>query len=56
MVRAMIMAACTTGLFCAGFAFVISQIAPMLTNTQVLTTSFVSGFLGSVVAQILIKR
>lgn len=56
MVKAMIMAAFTTGLFCACFAFVISQIAPMLTNTQVLTTSFVSGFLGSIVAQILIKR
>lgn len=56
MIKAMILAATTTGLFCACFAFVISQIAPMLTNTQVLATGFVSGFLGSVVAQVLIKR
>jgi hypothetical protein len=51
-----LLSATTTGLFCSGFAFFVSQIAPMLNNSQILATSFVSGFLGSVVAQMIIRK
>jgi predicted membrane-bound spermidine synthase len=54
--RTALLSACTTGAFCAVFALVISSIAPMLSGTQILATSFVSGFLGSLVARALLNR
>lgn len=54
--RELISSAALTGVFCAVFAFVISQVAPMLTNTQILMTSFISGFLGTVVARMILRK
>jgi hypothetical protein len=54
--RSALLPACTTGAFCAVFALVISSIAPMLGTTQILATSFVSGFLGSLVARLIIRK
>ncbi|WP_370228862.1 hypothetical protein [Cognatishimia sp.] len=54
--RAALLPACTTGAFCAVFALVISSLAPMLGTTQVLATSFASGFLGSLVAQLILRK
>jgi uncharacterized membrane protein YjjB (DUF3815 family) len=52
----MLISAGMTGAFCAVFAFVISNIAPMLGVGAVLTTSFVSGFLGSIFARLVLKK
>lgn len=47
--------AIVTGLFCAGFAFVIEQVTDVLTLTQALLLAMISGFCGSLFAQLLFK-
>ena len=51
-----LLAACLTGIFCAGFALAIDLVTDMLDRTNVLLVSFVSGFLGSLFAQIVISK
>ncbi len=51
-----LLAACLTGIFCAGFALAIDVVTDMLNRTNVLMVSFASGFLGSLFAQIVMGR
>lgn len=55
MIARVLAAATTTGAFCVIFAFCISRIAPNLSDVQLLGASFVSGFLGSLVASTLLR-
>lgn len=55
MIKPIVISACLTGLFCAGFAVVIDWATDMLQRNQVLIVSFISGFLGSVFAQTILK-
>lgn len=51
----LLITAIMTGVFCAGFSVVVSQVAVQLSMTAVIAVSFVSGFLGSTVAQLVQK-
>lgn len=50
MIRAAVLPAALTGVFCAGFSVFVSTFAPMLGFGTVVGVSFVSGFLGSLFA------
>ncbi|MFD1344093.1 hypothetical protein [Litorisediminicola beolgyonensis] len=52
----MILGATITGVFCVGFSIVVAAATMALEMWQVLTFSFVSGFLGSLVSQWLLAR
>ncbi len=56
MTRTVLMAALTTGGFCAVFAVLISQITQMLGLWQVAGMSALSGFLGSLFASLVLRR
>ena len=56
MVRAVIISAVLTGVFCGGFALFIDLATDMLDRGHVVLISFCSGFLGSLFAQIVLKR
>lgn len=53
--RTLLLSACLTGVFCAGFATVVDLLADMLSRPTVMGVSFVSGFLGSIFAQTVLK-
>ena len=48
--------ACTTGAFCAVFAVIIALSLPMLTLWQIAIMGGISGFLGSLVARLVLGR
>ena len=54
MIRAFVLPAIITGVFCAGFAVAIDQLTDMLARNQVIVVSFISGFLGSIVARLIL--
>lgn len=54
--KTLILSACLTGLFCAGFATVIDVATDMLNRTSILVVSFISGFLGSIFAQTVLRN
>lgn len=54
MMRALIFPAILTGVFCAGFAVAIDTLTDMLARNQVIVVSFISGFLGSVFAKLVL--
>ena len=56
MTRSILMAALTTGGFCAVFAVGVSQITQMLAIWQVAGVSALSGFLGSLFASFVLRR
>lgn len=45
-----------TGVFCAGFALVVDVVTEALSLWGVAGLAFVSGFCGSLVAQLVLKR
>ncbi len=45
-----------TGVFCALFALVLSRVAPQLSMNQLLMASFVSVFLGSITARVILRK
>ncbi|MGB0439746.1 MAG: hypothetical protein ACPGFC_06530 [Paracoccaceae bacterium] len=55
MIRQVLQVALMTGLFCAGFALVVEYFTDMLDQPQIAALSFTSGFLGSLVAQFIMK-
>ena len=56
MTRAILMSALLTGVFCAGFAVFIDTLTDMLARNQVIIVSFISGFLGSIFARLVLGR
>ena len=54
MARALLQAA-LTGVFCIGFALVVDLVTEALPLMQVMLLSFVSGFLGSLFAQTVLR-
>lgn len=56
MIRPILLTAVLTGVFCAGFAVFVDWATDMLAQGQVVTISFVSGFLGSLFAQTVLGR
>ena len=56
MIRAILLPAVLTGIFCAFFALGVSWLTEMLERGQVFGISFVSGFLGSVFASVVLQR
>ena len=56
MMRAMVVSAVLTGVFCADFAVAIDTLTDMLERTSVLALSFTSGFLGSMFAQTVLVK
>lgn len=55
MMRPVLLTALLTGLFCAGFASFIDWATDMLEAGQIIAISFVSGFLGSLFAQTVLR-
>ncbi|MEL7027360.1 MAG: hypothetical protein AAGO57_09070 [Pseudomonadota bacterium] len=53
--KTLLVSACLTGLFCAGFATVVDLLADMLNRSSVMIISFISGFLGSIFAQTVLQ-
>jgi uncharacterized membrane protein YjjB (DUF3815 family) len=51
-----LISASLTGVFCAGFAWGLARIGPMLADGEILIASFVSGFLGSLFAHFVLGR
>jgi uncharacterized membrane protein len=56
MLRGVIFPAALTGVFCAVFAFGVDMLTNMLAQGQVVMVSFVSGFLGSLFAKLVLRR
>lgn len=56
MSRSILLAALTTGLFCAGFTFVVEMVTELLTLTQALIAAMISGFCGSLFASFVLGR
>ena len=56
MIKAVVIPAILTGVFCAGFAVVIDQLTNMIERTQVILVSFISGFLGSIFARFVLGK
>lgn len=54
--RMLWLTAVLTGGFCAVFAMGIDWLTDMLARRQVIALSFASGFLGSVFAQLVLRR
>lgn len=49
-------AAPTTGLFCAGFTYVVEMVTELITLYQALIAAMISGFLGSLFAHFVLGR
>lgn len=56
MIRSLFLPAVLTGAFCAVFAVGIDWLTNMLERGQILGLSFVSGFLGSLFASLVLRR
>ena len=56
MIRPILLSAALTGIFCAVFAIGIDWLTNMLERGQVISISFVSGFLGSLFASTVLGR
>ena len=56
MLRASLVSAALTGLFCAGFAIFVDAITMLISVWHLLAVSFVSGFLGSLFATFITSR
>ena len=56
MIRSIFVSAGLTGVFCAGFAGVIDLSTNMLETQSVIMLAFVSGFLGSIFAQTVLRN
>ena len=56
MIRWLIIPAVLTGIFCAGFTVVIDLATDMLARNQVILLSFLSGFLGSIFARLVLGK
>lgn len=56
MIRAILLTAVLTGVFCSIFAVFIDWATDMLMRNQIIAISFVSGFLGSLFAQTVLGR
>ncbi|MEM9709688.1 MAG: hypothetical protein AAF871_12965 [Pseudomonadota bacterium] len=56
MIRPLLLSACLTGIFCAGFATVIDTATDMLGSGEIIVVSFISGFLGSIFAQTVLRN
>ena len=56
MLRLLIFPALLTGVFCAGFAVFIDTLTDMLERDQVIVVSFLSGFLGSIFAKLVLGK
>ena len=56
MIKALLLPAILTGMFCGAFAMGIDFLTDMLARQQVLVISFISGFLGSIFASVVLKR
>lgn len=56
MMRPVIFTAFVTGLFCLGFAAVVDALTDALPMMVALGLAFCSGFLGSLFAQLILKR
>lgn len=54
--KPILLTACVAGVFCVGFAFVVGAVMDALSMTQALALAGVSGFLGSLVGQMLCRR
>ncbi len=56
MARLVLTTSVMTGVFCALFSVVVGIVAEALSMPTLIVLSFVSGFLGSLIAQIVMKR
>jgi hypothetical protein len=56
MIRPLLFTAILTGVFCSGFAVFIDWATDMLEQGQIIGISFVSGFLGSLFAQTVLRQ
>ena len=56
MIRPRLFTAILTGVFCSGFAVFIDWATDMLEQGQIIGISFVSGFLGSLFAQTVLRQ
>ena len=56
MIKPLLMTAVLTGVICMGFALVVEWLTETLSLEKVVGISFVSGFLGSVFAQTVVRR
>ncbi len=54
--RMILIAALTTGLFCAIFAMVVDAVTDALEIWQVAVAGLISGFLGSLFASLVLRR
>jgi hypothetical protein len=54
--KPILLTASVAGVFCAGFALVVNTVTEALNVAQVLALAGISGFLGSLVGQILCRR
>ncbi|MDD9715534.1 MULTISPECIES: hypothetical protein [Dinoroseobacter] len=54
--KPILLTACVAGVFCASFAWVVSALTNALSMAQALALAGVSGFLGSLVGQIICRR
>ncbi len=54
--RAILLAAMLTGVFCSVFTVVVDQVIDALSSQVAIGLSFVSGFLGSLFAQMVLRR
>ena len=54
--RPLLFTAILTGVFCSGFAVFIDWATDMLEQGQIIGISFVSGFLGSLFAQTVLRQ
>ena len=53
--RAILMTALLTGVFCAGFAVIVDAVTDALPMLAAIALAFVSGFCGSLFAQIVLR-
>lgn len=56
MSRTVWIGALLTGTFCAAFALGVDVLTDMLDRTNILVVSFISGFLGSLFASLVLRR
>ena len=56
MIKPLLMTAALTGVFCMGFALFVEWLTETLSLEHVVGISFVSGFLGSLFAQTVVRR
>ncbi len=54
--RSVLLTAVFTGAFCSAFAVFIDYATDMLAQNQIIVVSFASGFMGSLIAQLVIGR